>query len=116
MKHTLLALSVFLFLISCTNRKEAEFEKKSGKVNTFKIGDKFYINLSEDHSKDGLWSIGNTHNNKTIEYINSVYHSTNEGNVDFNFEAKETGKTEIKFNKSIALDTMETAVFVVEVK
>jgi len=115
MKSALL-LIVSLFAISCTSSKEAEFEKSSGNINKFKIGDKFYINLSEDHSKDGLWSIGAAHKNTVVEYINSIYHSTNGGNVDFNFEAKAKGKTEIKFSKSIALDTLERAVFVVEIE
>lgn len=112
----LLILTTSLFIFSCTSSKEAEFEKSSGKINKFKTGDKFHINLSEDHTKDGLWSIANTHNNSIATYINSVYHSTDGGNVDFNFEAKEKGKTEIKFNKSMALDTMERVGFLIEVE
>ncbi len=73
------------------------------------------INLAEDHTKDGLWSIGNTHNNK-IEYINSVFHSNDGGSVDFNFKAKTKGKTEIQLNKSMALDTMQRVTFVIEIE
>jgi len=114
MKTIYLILIIALFN-ACAS-KEAEFEKSSGKTNKFKVGEKFKINLTEDHTKDGLWSVGNTHDNNVVEYINSVFHSTDGGNVDFNFEAKSKGKTEILLNKSIALDTLQKASFVIEIE
>lgn len=108
-------IAIIALFNACTS-KEAEFEKSSGKTNKFKVGEKFKINLAEDHTKDGLWSIGNTHDKTMIEYVNSVFHSNDGGSVDFNFEAKAKGKTEIQLNKSMALDTMLRASFIIEIE
>lgn len=109
-------LILIIALFNACASKEAEFEKSSGKTNKFKVGEKFKINLAEDHTKDGLWSIGNKHDNNVVTYINSVFHSNDGGSVDFNFEAKTKGKTEIQLNKSMAQDTMQRANFVIEIE
>lgn len=113
--RTIYLIAIIALFNACTS-KEAEFEKSSGKTNKFKVGDKFKISLPEDHTKDGLWSIGNTHDKKMLEYINSVFHSNDGGSVDFNFEAIGKGKTEIQLNKSMALDTMQKVNFVIEIE
>ncbi|MFY8185153.1 MAG: hypothetical protein ACOVLD_03715 [Bacteroidia bacterium] len=109
-------LITLIALFNACASKEAEFEKSSGKTNKFKVGERFKINLAEDHTKDGLWSIGNTHDKNVIEYVNSIFQSNEGGSVDFNFEAKAKGKTEIQLNKSMALDTMQKVNFVIEIE
>jgi len=112
---TIYLIAIIALFNACTS-KEAEFEKSSGKTNKFKVGEKFKINLAEDHTKDGLWSIGTTHNKNVVEYINSVFHSNDGGSVDFNFEAITKGKTEIQFNKSFARDTLQRVSFTIEIE
>ena len=115
MKKTLLLLPVFL--IACSSSQEVEFEKSTGQANTVAPNSRFHINLSEDHKVGSdLWSVDHDYDNTVVSYVNSIYNSSNGGNVNFNFEALEAGKTEIHYTKSFARDTLEKVTFVVEVK
>ena len=105
-----------LLFVACS-LPEAEFEKSTGKVNKVKAGSRFFINLSESHEVgSGLWSLGNNHDRKIVNYLGSAYKSENGGSVNFNFEALEQGKTEINLVQTFARDTLQTSSFVVEVE
>ncbi len=114
MNLTVLLLSILLFT-ACSSPL-VQHDKSSGKTNEVKKGKPFHINLPENHSTGYLWSLSQDYKPETIRYVNSVYHSTNGGNVDYNFEALKAGKTEINLVLRKHTDTSEIKSFVIEVK
>lgn len=113
--HTFLIITFGLFLFACAS-PQIQQDKKTGKTNEVKSGKPFHVNLPEDHSTGYMWSLSQNYDKRIIEYINSVYHSTDKGNVDFNFEALLPGKTEVNLILRKHTDTSEIKSFIIEVK
>jgi predicted secreted protein len=115
MKYLPHVISV-LFFCSCSSHK-LEFEKSTGKVNEVVSGKPFHINVPEDHASGYSWSVEpGSFDENIIIYMGSVYHSTEKGSVDFNFEAVKPGKTEIRIFLRMHKDTSTTKYFLLEVK
>lgn len=112
MQKTLLFLSLSFALLACSIKK-ADLESPA--INKIKSGEKFRINLPEDHSGGFTWLPNNQFNSKVISYINSVWHGKEKG-VDFNFEALEKGKTDISFYSIMYKDTAAVKHFIIEVE
>ncbi len=109
--YFLLLISPLVF--SCN--KSESVSKAAPAVNILPVNTKFNINLPENHTNGYLWQLNNTYDINSVDYINSVWHG-NEKGVVFNFESREKGKTELEFNLIKYKDTLETKVFVIEVK
>lgn len=110
-----LSLFALLVLFSCSS-KEIEFEKNTGNKNQIKVGERFFINLDEDHKVgSGYWSLDNGYDDKVVSYLGSTYHQDTKS-VDFNFISNQIGTTEINFSQSFARDTTQKAGFILEVK
>ncbi len=97
-KSILILCSIIFPLLGGCSYKKIEFDTKSGKTNTVKAGGKFRISLSENHQQNYYWSLRHNSNKKTVDYLGSVFHGDKSGEVDFNFEALQTGETEISLN------------------
>ena len=111
------SVSNLLLLLFCAcSSAEIKFEKNTGKTNEVIVGKAFHVNLAENHSTGYSWSLSEGYDFKLLDYVNSVYHSTNSGNVDFNFKALKTGKTELTFISRMHTDTGAIKSFVIEIK
>ena len=108
--------SFLVSLLACRcSYKKLEFDTKSGKTNTVKAGDKFRISLSENHQQNYYWSLRHNSNKKTVDYLGSVFHGDKSGDVDFNFEALETGEAEFIFNLNHYNDSTSSVTYRVTV-
>ncbi len=114
-KNTLISFSLFLLFIGGCSYKKVEFDVKTGKTNTVKVGEKFTITLLENHEQNYYWSLKNNANQNSVTYLGSVFHGNKSGEVDFNFEALQTGQAEFTFNLNHYNDSTDTKVFKVEV-
>ena len=112
-KYTLILCSL-LFIGGCSYKK-VEFDSKSGKTNTVKVGKKFTVTLIENHVNNYFWVLKQNSNNAIVEYWGSVYHGEKSGEVDFNFEALHEGTTELTFNLNHFKDSSDTKTFTIEV-
>jgi predicted secreted protein len=108
----LLVLFVPLLLFSCSYKK-AEFEKSSGKYNKIKAGEKFCIDLPEDHKTKYYWGVKHEYDKKVVSYIASIFHGTY---VEFSFEGVTPGKTEVTFYLSGYNEVKDTKTFLIEVE
>ncbi len=104
-----------MFPLAFSCNKSQPVTKTAPVVNTMPMNTKFNIQLPENHTNGYLWQINNTYDINTVDYMNSVWHG-NENGVFFNFESREKGKTELEFNLIKYKDTLETKVFVIEVR
>jgi len=95
--------------------KKVEFDTKSGKTNTVKVGEKFTITLIENHEKNFYWMLKNNSNKSAVDYLGSVFHGNKSGEVDFNFQALTTGEAEFTFNLNHYNDSTQAKIFKVSV-
>jgi predicted secreted protein len=109
-------LVVILFFFSCSSSKKVEFDSKSGKVNSYKVGQKFHIGLPENHASGYMWILNYNFNGNVVHYFNSIYHSSNGGYVDFNFQAHSKGTTNIELKLVKYKDTADVKTFIIEVE
>lgn len=114
-KKSLSILLLVFVLFSCSY-KQAKNDVTSNKENTFSINDKFFIRLPENHSTGYLWTVQHDYNSNVITYQNSVFHSVDDGYVDFNFIAIGKGQTKIQFVLSKYKDTSSVKTFLISVK
>ena len=101
-------------LCSCSSFT-VEVKKEAPEVNLVKKGDKFYINLPEDHSQQFMWRINDHHNKKCIDHMNSVWHG-NEKGVNYNFEALAPGTDTLNFKQFKYNDEVKFVSFIVKVE
>ncbi len=92
-----------------------KYEKGSGRTNTVEYGHMFRVCLPEDHGKGYTWSLNQDFDPDIVTYMNSLYHSTDGGMVDFNFKAERAGKTEITFVLRMHTDTALIKTYEIEV-
>lgn len=109
--HILLAI-LSLNLLSCAY---TQADKVSPLVNDIPKGEKFRINLPENHQTGYSWQINNEFDNTVLDYYGSVFRGTAKG-VDFNFVALEKGKATVNFALIKYHDTTEVKQFIIEVK
>ena len=108
----ILFLSLLGIVHACSYRTA---DKPSPQVNTFEAGEKFRVNLPEDHSKGYAWVLSNDFDHQGIDYIKAVWHGPDKG-VDFNFEGKAQVKTTLTFYSIMYHDTADTKQVEVEIK
>jgi len=111
MKHILL-ISLAALLASCSYQ---QLGKEAPEANSIAKGEKFRINLPEEHSSGYLWLLSNSYDTKVLGYEKSVWHGPEKG-VDFNFEASATGKTELVFYSIKYRDTAAVKHFIIDVR
>ena len=80
-----------------------------------KSGEKFSITLLENHEKNYYWTLKQNTHQAAVSYLGSVFHGDKSGEVDFNFEALQAGKTELTFCLFHYNDSTETKTFIVEI-
>ncbi|MGZ3904451.1 MAG: hypothetical protein ACXVC6_12195 [Bacteroidia bacterium] len=97
---------------SCSYKK-VEFEKSTGKYNKVKSGEKFCVDLPEDHKTNYYWGVKHDYDKKSVSYIASIFHGTY---VEFSFEGLAPGKTEITFSKTGYNELKDTKTFLIEVE
>lgn len=107
-----LAICIFLGT-SCSNSKTINLE--SPQENELKPGEKFTIELPENHTTGYLWQLEKSYNSEQVDYMNSVWHGNDKG-VYFNFKTSEKGKTELHFSLIKYKDTLDTKTFIIDVK
>lgn len=83
--------------------------------NSFKAGEKFCVNLPENHTTGYMWQINNSFDNNVLDYYGSVFRG-NEKGVDFNFTALQKGKTSLTFYLIKYRDTSEVKQYIIDVK
>lgn len=83
-------------------------------MNEVRQGEKFRINLPEDHSTGYLWQINGDFDERFLNELGAVWHG-NEKGVDFNFQARETGIATISFYKRKYTDTSENRTYIVKI-
>jgi predicted secreted protein len=112
MKAFVPLLLPILFFISCDYKK---IDSSAPAVNTIKNGEKFYIQLPEDHTNGYMWQLSNAYDNTALDYLGSVFHG-NEKGVYFNFAGGKPGKTTLNFTLIKYHDTTDVRSYVIEVK
>jgi hypothetical protein len=100
-----------LLLVGC---RYAEIKKNWPDINHIAPGEKFRINLPEDHSKGEIWQLKEGYSRGLVESLNAAWHGNKKG-VDFNFRALAAGQTTISFQKRLYADTVENRRFVVRI-
>lgn len=113
---TLYTCSLFFFLVlfsSCTSR--IEINQPSPAINKIKSGEKFFINLPENHAEYFTWRLSDDHNKNLIEDINSVWHG-NEKGVIYHFTAKKPGVDTLKFTQYKYNEVSKNTSFIVKVE
>lgn len=111
-RHFAFLCLLALMAVSCSYKK-VEFEKSTGKYNKVKAGEKFCVDLPEDHKTNYYWGVKHDYDKKSVSYIASVFHGTY---VEFNFDALAPGKTEITFSLSGYNEVKDTKTFLIEVE
>lgn len=93
MKFNLILFSTII-LFSCN--KQRTFDGSSiGSVNV-SVGEKFRINLPEDHTTGYTWQLNDTYDKAITDHYNSVWEGNKNG-VMFYFVAAKKGKTILNF-------------------
>lgn len=109
----LLLLLTFLLLTSCSNRT---VNKTFPAVNDVKVGEKFIVNLPEDHTLGESWKFDEDHHDKTvIETGNAVWHG-NEKGIYFNFIATKVGNDTLNFSLNSYNKVTKFSRFVIQVQ
>lgn len=110
---TIIALGIICILfMSCSNQKA---DKKAPLINNFNAGEKFSINLPENHITGYMWQLHTTYDNKILDYYGSAFKGNEEG-VVFNFRALTIGKDTLNFALIKYRDTLEVKQFIIEIK
>ncbi len=116
LKSFLIVFSI-MAVTSCDNRIRIESNSSEEQTIDIKKGEHFYINLPEDHSTGYLWFLNQDFNKSgRIDYVAAVYHSTNNGNIDYSFETKNDAYAELHFYLVKYKDTLQHKKFKVRVK
>ena len=115
LKYFLIVFS-FIAFVGCDNRIRIESNSSEEQTIEIKKGERFYINLPEDHSTGYIWFLNQDYNKfGKIDYVAAVFHSTNKGNIDYSFETKNDAYAEMHFYLVKYRDTLEHKKFKVRV-
>ncbi|MES2681295.1 MAG: protease inhibitor I42 family protein [Bacteroidota bacterium] len=83
-------------------------------VNEVRAGEKFRINLPEDHSTGYGWQLNPDFDNTVVQHLNAVWHGKEKG-IDFNFKALSVGQVTFTLINRKYTDTSGTRFFVVKI-
>ncbi len=97
-KGLLSSYSSYLILILLTSCSYTEVSKSLPAINTVKSGEKFFINLPENHAESFMWKLNDDYDKNLVEHINAVWHG-NEKGVDYHFKAKQKGLDTLNFTR-----------------
>lgn len=112
--NCLLAVLILQFLLVSCRPKALELESPA--INEVKAGDKFRVNLPEDHTDGYTWQLNSDELNRAqIQELNAVWHGTKKG-IDFNFKALAAGQQTLTFVKRKYIDTLSVKSFIVKIK
>jgi hypothetical protein len=111
MKQLFLKLILPVLCFSACRYKEIDqaFPKK----NEVKLGEKFSVNLPENHNQYENWVLQES-NFKAIDFLNPVWHG-NEKGIDFNFKGKAKGVDTLYFVLRKYTDTIDSKKIIVSV-
>jgi predicted secreted protein len=110
MKSHLLII-VTVFLISCRYKQVKE---RAPRVNTVNAGEKFMINLPENHNDGYTWQLQQSYNTEVVNTVNEVWHGNDKG-LDVNLWAVAAGQTTLTFVKRKYRDTSEIRQYIVKI-
>lgn len=111
MKNSLLVIAILLVLAGGCRYQETAVDYPG--VNTFKRGEKFRVNLPENHTNKENWLITSEHFS-SAKHLNAVWHG-NEKGIDFNFEAIRAGTDTLTFVLRQVQDTVRQHRVIVQV-
>lgn len=111
-KSIFIASALICVFSSCSYH---QIDKEAPAINVVKTGQKFRINLPENHTSGYTWQLSKPEGFDHVSYINSVWHG-NEKGVDYNFEAMSKGKNTLHFSLIKYNDTSAVKQFIVEVE
>lgn len=112
MKTYILLFITSICFVNCSYQR---IENIAPLENTIEIGNKFCVNLPENHTTGYMWLINNTFDDKVLDYSGSVFRG-NEKGVDFNFTAIKKGKATLNFTLIKYHDTSDVKQFIIDVK
>ena len=115
--HTTFLHSYFLYLllILLSSCSYTEVGKPLPEINSVKNGEKFFINLPENHAESFMWKLSDDYNKNLIEQVNAVWHG-NEKGVDYHFKAKQSGQDTLNFTLYKYNEVSKYLSFVVKVQ
>jgi hypothetical protein len=107
---------LFYFPILCLGLTACRYQPINNafpQENTIKSGEKFCVNLPENHDQHENWILQD-YSYHSARLINPVWHG-NEKGIDFNFIAENKGTDTLTFVLRKYQDTLETRRFIVKV-
>jgi predicted secreted protein len=108
-------LLIVIASIVMTSCRPSKIENEAPSINLIKNGQKFRINLKENHTAGENWIIANDINHTKLKHLTSVWHGENKG-LDVNFMAIDTGKTVIELKLLKMKDTVSFKRFIVDIR
>jgi hypothetical protein len=103
----------FFLLVFCSCQL-TELKKEAPGINSVKVGDRFRITLSENHSKGETWQLKRDENCQAFDYLGSVWHGAEKG-VDFNLKSLSSGQYTLSFTKRNYQDSLDTKQYIVNI-
>lgn len=114
-KVKLLCILNFLAIVFCVSCSLKEIKTEAPGINKIELGNKYRINLPENHSDGFIWQLNEKYDKTIIDNINTVWHG-NEKGVDFNFNTLADGQTTLTFVLRKYNDTSQIKHFIVEIR
>ena len=113
MKNKISIVIALISLLTCSCRYR-QVKDESPSVNTVKPGEKFRINLPENHTTGYTWQLSQDYDNTVLTQMNEVWHG-NEKGVDFNLLGGAAGQTTLTFVNRKYTDTSDVKHFIVKI-
>lgn len=104
--------SVAAFLLFSCRYPEAG--KRAPAVNEISSGEKFRINLPEDHTTGYTWQLVQDYDRNVVSQLNEVWHGNTKG-IDFNLQGGAAGQTTLTFVSRKFTDTSDIQHFIVKI-
>jgi predicted secreted protein len=114
MKNFILIFFVIILLAIFQACSLKEVKKNFPDINQVPVGEKFRINLPENHTDGYTWSLRDDYNKNVLANSNTVWHGNTKG-LDFNFQALAAGQTTLTFVKRRYTDTADFKQFIVQI-
>lgn len=93
MKNLLLVL-LPVVLLSC--KKQLTIDGTTSQTIEVSVGEKFRINLPEDHTSGYTWQLNDTYDKSIVDHYNTVWEGNKNG-VMYYFATTKKGKTILNF-------------------
>lgn len=104
-------MGLFLLLVSC---QLPQLRREAPELNEVVAGEKFRINLPENHSTGYLWQLNQDYDHTLIRDLGAVWHG-NEKGLDLNFQALGVGQVTLDFTLRKYTDTSENKTFIIKI-